>query len=250
MNISRITTFRLSEKDRRQMVKSGELSKFALIPPFRNPLVYLKLLPDTPQTGIAVLDEPETSLGRRNHNHLVYVEASRRYLRDALLVIKSRPEDYVRSIWQSLYIYFHSPSDFDLTRENRTKIEDFDLWWNRIFYGQWQIDEPPLERINHMSGEHVSWWTVVVFCAVLVGSAGLLWRNRNRTSEPENLLMGFMIYNILFVSLAGNLMDTGENNRFRFSIDPFIYILFISFVRNIVKNYSDRRSGKLQEGSN
>ncbi len=250
MNLSRITTFRLSEKDRRQMVKTGELSKFALIPPFRNPLVYLKLLPDTPKTGIPVLDEPETSLGRRNHNHLVYVEASRKYLRDALQVVKLRPQDYIRSIWQSLYIYFHSPSDFDLTQENRIKTYEFDLWWNRIFYGQWQIDEPPLERIISMSGEHVSWWTVVVFCTAVYGSTDFLWRNRGRASEPENLLALFMIYNILFVSLAGNLMDIGENNRFRFSIDPFIYILFIFFVRNTIGKYSGRRDEKLQEGSN
>jgi hypothetical protein len=234
MNVSKIATFRMPEDERTQMVKSGELSKFALLPPFRNPSVYLKLLPDTPLTGIPILDEPETSLSGPNHHHLVYVAASKYYLQDAIRVIQAKPTYYLRSVEQAVYIYFHAASDFDLTTGNRDVISVFDLWWNRFFYGQWKNDETSIERNSSMSIEHVGWWIVVSFFIVVAGSIILLWKNRRDPAEPENLLVLFMAYNIFFVTLVGNLMDIGENNRFRFTVDPFILVLFIFLLRNMV----------------
>jgi hypothetical protein len=244
MNLSKIATFRVSEKERAQMVKSGELSKFALLPPFRNPLVYLKLLPDTPLTGIPLLDEPQTSLNGRNHHHLVYVEASKYYLRDALHVIRAKPIDYLRSVNQAIYIYFHSSSDFDLTTGNRDHVSAFDLWWNRLFFGQWKNDETSADRNSGMSMEHVGWWIVVSFVVAGVGSAIFLWKNRRHLFEPQNLLILFMAYNIFFATVVGNLMDIGENNRFRFTIDPFVLVLFIFFARNMLSSFTRRIPNK------
>lgn len=244
MNVAKIATFRTSEKERKQMVKSGELSKFALVLPFRNPQVYLKLLPETPRTGIPVLDQPQTSLHSRNHHHLVYVKASHYYLRDAIRFIRANPNAYLRSIGQATYIYFHSASDFDLVTGNRARILAFDLWWNRIFYGQWESDETSIERNSDMSMKHVGWWIVTGFLVATVGGVIFFWENRERLVEPENMLILFMVYNIFFVTLVGNSMDIGENNRFRFTVDPFILILLVFFLRNII---SRANSGKLEK---
>ncbi len=234
MNLAKIATFRVSEKERRQMVRSGELSKFALILPFRNPTAYLKLLPETPLTGIPVLDEPETSLHSRNHHNLVYVEASKYYLWDAIHIIRVKPSSYLRSIWQALYIYFHSASDFDLTAGNRNHIVTFDLWWNRIFHGQWQSDETSIERNSSMSAKYVGWWIVAGFFIVTAGGHISLWKSRGNSTKPENVLILFITYNILYITLIGNTMDIGENNRFRFTVDPFLSILFVFFLLNLV----------------
>ncbi len=244
MNISKIATFRMPEEDRMRRVKSGELSKFALLPPFRNPLVYLKLLPNTPLTGIPVLDQPETSSHGRNHHHLVYVEASKYYMQDAIHMIRARPIDYLRSVNQAVYIYFHSPSDFDLITGNRDTLGAFDQWWNRFFYGQWKSDETSIDRNSSMSVEHVGWWIVASFLIVAAGSIIFIWKNRRQIDKPENMLVLFMAYNIFFVTAVGNLMDIGENNRFRFTVDPFILILLIFFLRNMITLRAHRIQGK------
>jgi hypothetical protein len=231
MNLSKIATFRVPEKERRLLIKSGELSKFAQYPPFRNPQFYLKLLPDTPTTGIPLLDLPETSLGSRNHHHLVYVEASQYYLRDALRVIRLKPQYYLRSIGQAFYIFFHSSSDFDLILGNRGHIYGFDLWWNRLFFGQWLDDETSIDRNVSMSPLHAGWVIIVAFSVALISSPLFLWQNRKSLSDPQKLLVLFMSFNILYVTLVGNLMDIGENNRFRLVVDPFILMLFIYFSR-------------------
>jgi hypothetical protein len=226
MNLSKIATFRIPEKDRKQMIKAGVLSKFAEYPPFRNPLVYLKLLPDTPTTGIPLLDSPYTSLGGRNHHHLVYVEASRYYLRDALQVIRLEPGYYLQSIGQAYYIFFHSSSDFDLVIGNRGRIRQLDTWWNRLFYGQWLNDEDSGERLNSISPLNIGWWIIIGFSVVLISSPIFIWQNRGSIMNPDTLLVLFMSINILYVALVGNTMDIGENNRFRFAVDPFILVLF------------------------
>jgi len=241
MNLSKIVTFRFPEKDRKHLVKADQLSKFALLPPFRSPPVYLKLLPDTPRTGIPVWDQVETSRGFRNHHHLVYVKASEYYLQDALTLIHLAPWYYARSIVQASYIYFHSASDYDLIWENRGQIRELDDWWNRLFYGQWQSDETSIARNRRISVRHIGWWIIAGFVTVIVCGARYLWKNRGQLSEPQSVLMAFMLVNILFVSAAGNLLEIGENNRFRFVVDPFLSILCIFFFRMGISKLSARQ---------
>jgi hypothetical protein len=92
--------------------------------------------------------------------------------------------------------------------------------------------------------EHVGWWIVVGFLVVAIGSILFIWRNRKHLAEPENMLVLFMVCNIFFVTAVGDLMDIGENNRFRFTVDPFILILLVFFLRNIMVLFSQRASDK------
>jgi hypothetical protein len=43
-----------------------------------------------------------------------------------------------------------------------------------------------------------------------------------------------MFWNIVFVSAAGILLDLGENNRTRFSLDPFILLLTVYCLRKVI----------------
>jgi hypothetical protein len=231
-----MTTFRLPEEGRRHMIESGALSQFAEYPPFRNPEVYLKLLPETPITGIPVLDIPEFPGGVRNHHHRVYLDAAKYYLRDALQVLRMRPALYLRSVVQSLYIFFHSASDFDLTGEIRLHIRTLDIWWNRFFYGQWLNDESSHERLSEMSPLHVGWWIVASFMIAVPGTSRYLWKNPGVLPQPGGLVLLFMLSTVLYVTMVGVSMDIGENNRFRYVIDAFLLLLTIHVLYRSVHN--------------
>jgi hypothetical protein len=242
MNLSRIARLYMPEKERIKMAKSGELSKFALLPPFRNPSLYLKFLPETPHTGIPVLDEPETSLNRLNYHHLVYVEASKYFLRDSIRLILAKPNYYIRSVSQAMYVYFQTSSNYFLVAGNRESIRTLDLWWNRLFYGQWISDETSVDLVSSMSPKRVGWWIIMSFFIVIAGGIISLWQNRRHLFEPENMLVQFMAYNILFLTVIGNLMEIGENNRFRFTIDPFLAILLVFFLRKLIALINPEKS--------
>ena len=81
-----------------------------------------------------------------------------------------------------------------------------------------------------MSLAHVGWLIVLAYLIAVVGTTIHLW-NRKQLAEPENLLLLFMLYDVLLVTFVGNLMDIGENNRFRFVIDPYLLFLLIFVVK-------------------
>jgi hypothetical protein len=236
MNFSRTTTFRLPEEERKRMIESGILSQFAKYPPFRNPKVYLRLLPDTPKTSIPVLDIAEFQDESRNHHHRVYLEAAKYYFRDGLNVLRLRPAVYLRSIMQSLYIFFHSASDFDSTWEIRVRILSLDVWWNRLFYGQWLSDESSRDRLSEISPVHVAWWIVASFIISVLGTTRYLWKNPGLMRQPGGLLILFMLVNVLYVTIVGNSMDIGENNRFRYVIDAFLLLLTLHVLYGYIRN--------------
>ena len=63
---------------------------------------------------------------------------------------------------------------------------------------------------------------------------------------PFSLTLLFLLINIIYVTLAGNFFEMGENNRFRFVIDPFVLIILGLFIHNgllkIKQKYSDGTS--------
>jgi hypothetical protein len=231
MNLSHPTTMSLPEQERLRMVKTGELSPFAQYPSFSGPQVYLPLLPDTPTTGLPILDAVKKSNGRSNFHNLVYVETGKYYRQDALRVILARPALYLRSIAQSFYIFFHSASDYDFLDYNRQRISAFETIWTRLFFGQWQMNETLEERLGNLSLRNTGWLILLTFIAALYGSIRYLWRQRKALDDSKNLLILFMGFNLLYLALAGNLFDLGENNRFRFVVDSFILLLFLLSLR-------------------
>ena len=57
----------------------------------------------------------------------------------------------------------------------------------------------------------------------------------------------FIISNIIFVTLCANLLEVGENNRFRYMIEPYICIilaLIISDLYNRVKTVKKKSRHK------
>lgn len=232
MNLSHPTTLRLSVEERTRMIQAGELSPFAQYPSFSSPESYLNLLPDTPVTGIPLLDETKKSNGRSNFHHLVYIETGTYYQRDALRVIRARPALYLRSIVQSFYIFFHSTSDYDFLDYNRQRIPAFEMGWNRLFFGQWQMNETLEERTGNLSLRHTGWLVLLTFLISIFGSIRHLWMQRKALNDAKNLLILFMGFNLLYVAFAGNLFDLGENNRFRFAVDAFILLLVLFVFMN------------------
>jgi len=234
LNLFKTVTLNIPGDVRKQWIKEGIISKLALVPPYRSPDVYLKYFPDTPHTVVPLLDDINMSGGYRNQHHLSYVYAGEQYFADSVHIILHAPGYYFRVIPCSLYIYLHSASDYKPTYNIRKPIDRWDTFWNRLFYGQWQKDEPLAERARTFLPDHVAWWLAMGFFLAIVATPVFLWRQRENLQEPRNALILYMFWNLVFVSAAGILLDIGENNRTRFVVDPFILLLSVYFIRRII----------------
>lgn len=225
LNVFKTVSIRIPGKVRKQWIKEGVVSDLVLVSPYRSPDVYLEYFPDTPLTGIPLLDDINEPSGFRNQHHLSYLYAGERYLRDSVRIIAHAPRYYLDVIPSSVYIYLHSASDYKPTGHIRVPIDGWDTVWNRLFYGQWQKDETLQERSHTFSLDHVAWWLTIGFILVITATPVYLWNQRDQFQSIEYGLIFFMFWNILFVSTAGILLDLGENNRTRFGIDPLILLL-------------------------
>jgi len=241
MNLSKIVTLYIPGDVRRTWIKEGIISELGRFPPFRSPDTYLEYYPDTPITGIPLLDEIEYSTRFPNYHHLVYIEASKQYMKDALHMILQAPGRYVRALIQSTYIYFHSASDYEHVLGVRQPVDGLDTVWNRLFYGQWHKGESFGELGSSILPDHVAWWLVVGFLIVVLNAPIYLWKNRaSLFSTPRHLLILFMVWNIFFVSVAGIMLDIGENNRFRFAVDPFLLLLSVVFIARLIPSLNSK----------
>ena len=81
LNLFKTVTLKIPGKVRKQWIEQGIVSELALVPPYRSPDVYLEYFPETPITGVPLLDDINMSGGYRNQHHLSYVYAGERYLK-------------------------------------------------------------------------------------------------------------------------------------------------------------------------
>jgi hypothetical protein len=230
-----MTTFQLSEDEREALVSRGMISELSLIPPLSNFEAYRAHFPRVRETDVSVLDQEVKSTGAPNLHHIAYVGISRQYLRDATYVLISRPKTYLTSLRRSLFIFLFPANDYFPWVGNRTQIPHLDRFYNVVFSGQLCPAEPTIfYRYNTQKFCNIGLFTLIgysisVFYGLRLVIGAL---SRKPTDLSFTLTVLFLWGNIVYVTLVSNALEMGENNRFRFMIDPFILIVFGLFLNH------------------
>jgi hypothetical protein len=229
MNLASVTLDNAPDAERASLVRDGTLSPVAKVPPFSPLEDYPRELPPTPRSGVPVLDLRTKLSGTSNFHNLAYLEISRRYLRDAIVFVRLRPELYLRNVANGFGIFTLPATQYLFLGPNRVRLSSWDRLW-RIFPGGSLAalrGVPPraLDVSNlRQLAESAQWLWMALLLFALVGSAlegvrGL----RAPRSRPRAALLLFVALCLAYVTLPGNLVELGENNRFRFVIDPLIW---------------------------
>ncbi len=235
VSLAKITTFQLPEAQRRAMVDQGELSALALIPPFTPVPGYAEVLPAPGPTGVAVLDDEVKTFPDGatwiNFNNLLYAKVSEAYLDDALRTLRAHPDAYLEGVGTATEMFFRPPSDFFALGDNRSQIADYNRLYNRVVYGVVASGDPvsvfpDVARQYRQGPPRTSWLSVLVYAVGLLGGAGELWfGRRRRDSGPSSLLLAFLWSSVAYVAVVSNLVEIGENDRFRLYTDPLVVVL-------------------------
>jgi hypothetical protein len=232
MNFVRMTIYTLPMKDRVSLVNQGKISKLSLILPFASLKEYqtnANWTPRAQKTNIPVLDQEVKSTGAINLNNVAYIDISKQYLNDAIYVLKSHPEAYLLGLLGSFYIYSLPSSDYSFLEGNRKHIQLLDRFYNIVFCGQ-------LDR-NRKNVLSMGLFLIIgYFIAIIYGlRLTLKALSRKHRDLPFALTVLFLWINIVYVTLVGNSIEIGENNRFRFMIDPFFLIILGLFIQRRFK---------------
>lgn len=224
MNLSHVTFLSplTSQPTRDELVKQGELTAYPVTEAFRPIENYDGLITIPAPRGIPVLDDLLKSTEAVNFNHISYIELSDVMLKDALDFIGARPDVYLASVRQGFSIYFHSSSDYLLLKDK--PAPQLESWWSRIFYGQFREYEGDYGNRWKSDPSYVGWWLVIAFAAATIYGIKVI-TTYHGTARVFVAVIAYMIFTITYFTLMTNFLDLGENNRFRFTLDPLVLLL-------------------------
>ena len=254
IHTSRITIFNLSEQERKQLVSEGKLSKLALIyrwsplaqfpPKYRDVHAY---------RDIPAVSQPIKSTGATNYNNLAYIAIAEQYFKDSLQVVRYRPKAYLNGVMKSWLIYF-TPHGYFGTLEAPPALS----WLNRIydtfFYGKIPVDMSKTGVLPFclLPGYHVYLFLFLGLPFLLAYGLMLsLSRRSARAGLDRNrrVVILYLCVTIAFVAIPGNLLELTENNRYRFSTEPFSLVLLGLFIQLFVMPRLSRAFSKRRKAA-
>lgn len=257
MNLARASTFQLPKAERMAMVKSGQLSEFARVRPFAR-LRWYRWVPDPKPSGVPLLDQVNKSDGKKNLHNQKYIPIAKGYMRDALTVIRSRPGEYLSAVAKAFWLlYLYPASDFQLVTPQRKALGAYAEVYQAIFYAR------PPDSVCPRPGPRARWnlpasafnggvllklWFLAV---LLVGPWYWIRRARaGRLRDPDGVAFTVLVGSLVYITLVCSLFEIGENQRFRFTVEPTAVVLAavgITFaVRRIRTRLRERRAGDSQ----
>ncbi len=218
MSLARGTTFALPLVEREALISAGDLSPFARVPtrPAFPDVRDLPVHASTPPTGIPALDQVRRPGGASNHNNLLWVGVSEAYLRDARTVLAAHPATWLLSIGEALTLYFRPSCEDPLL-----------LAGNRRALAAWETVYDRFVLLDH----GISWTLFLVHVTALAWGGWFVLARRLPATEVERGLVLFAWVTLLWVAAVGNLLEVGENNRFRWAVDPLALGLAVHAVR-------------------
>ncbi|ERJ20757.1 hypothetical protein SSPSH_000099 [Salinisphaera shabanensis E1L3A] len=221
MSLSKLTTLAIDKPERQRLVDAGELSDMALMDfPFNTPEAYADIFDDVEPTGITVLDQKRKSTGHVNYNHLAYADVSEQALEDAIASVRIHPEVYLQSMGTAWLMFMRPSSDYPFLQDNRAAIEPYSRVFSLLLAGQPKYPTEP--KFDLEAGQIGILVAIGYTLAVLYGLYLLIrCAIKRRVSAVEATLI-FLWLNIMYVSVIGNAFEVDENQRFRFSVNPFI----------------------------
>jgi len=213
------------------------------------PASYQQVLGMGEYANTPMLHDPRKSTGEINYNHLAYLRISKRYLQDVKYSIRHFPRFYVKGVLRSAFIYTKAASDYAWLVENRKAIHWLDEFYDRVFLGRVLLDGSG-HHVRGASGEPLRLYVTLILGLPLVVAFGLWTSLSHVRADPalgrdRALLVLYVSFTVLYVAVVGVLLESGENNRFRFTTDPLSLLLLALLLERLKNTIVSRRSARL-----
>ncbi len=224
-NLTLATTHRMPAELKSRWIREGKLSPFAGINVFAGPEQYLRFFPpnvDFPWPGSNELARP--SVNAPNYNHGLFLEVNRRRREDSSYFIEARPGDYASTVLgRNLPGIFGSstrwhPNDRSPRAphyQHRQVLGGYEQLYDRI------VHRFPIPGVG----------LYVFLLPVCLWAAWVSWvsvRRRRRLDverRSQATLLGFCLLQVCFVVSASCVFTSQEASRYRYGVEPFIWVL-------------------------
>ena len=203
------------------------MSPLALIEPF-------SALEDYPEEfqgagrfeGIPALANTGKSFGRPlvNFNHFAYIGIADQYFREAKYIYIKYPKVYLRKLASGWINYFKPPSlaGHDIFIQSAPQLTQIFNGWDYAVYGKLPLNWSKL--LGRYTQHEVFLFLLLGLPLMVVFGFYFLFGKGsalNFLDRNGRLVLGYMLFSILFIALSGNAISILENYRFRFNTSPF-----------------------------
>lgn len=233
-----VTVDRLPREQRDRWIADGRLSPYAAVSAYASPERYLEAAADTHSTGppqLTRLRHPST--GTPNFNHQVLLDVHRARRRDARYVLTHAPWTYVRAVASGLRAYLGPSTEW----HPRTGSPAAPHAGHRAILGTY---ESAYNRAVHGWGPLAPIGMYALLPLVLLGTA---WHSRRLLASGDNesrargCLIVCMLAQVLWVTASSTMLTYFESSRYRFQVEPLLWLLAATFLTAIHGRLSHRR---------
>lgn len=233
MNLSRIATAGVDAVTLQSHVAAGDVDRIILVYPFSALDAFGA--PGVHDTGAApaALHRAVESGGAPNFNHIAYIDLSRRYLEASLFLMQEHPIAYVTSMGQAWKQFLQPAWEHQFFGRNGVVAAPYIRLWSAYRLKAATLLQryvAPASK-GHELRAYASLVMNVLLMALIL-SAVLHFR-RSRHGAARELLRGYgmVLFFVLYVGVVVNAIEHGENNRFKYEVQPLIYVLGVVAVR-------------------
>ena len=225
VSLAPLTIEQLPRMERRRWLAQGRLTSVAFVHRFsrtqRFQLALSEFQPN-PATDDHPLRRRDYKLGGDiNYHHAVYSAAARAYLKDAWAVIRARPDLYLRGVGRAYLLFTTSAAEWQPLEPVRGQL------------GAYGGSVPRLMSVP--LGESRVGLAFIIIPILFLAAARDFWLIAFRgMREPVRLTRLFALLLIGYVTFVGSFLDYGENNRFRFMVEPLLFVETAALLRRLL----------------
>jgi hypothetical protein len=223
VSLNLVTTRQLPREERLAWIAEGKLSPYAALDVFAGPREYLPFFPSPNDPAfppeLSRLDRP--TLGVPNYNHWFYVKAMPVRRGDAFAYLRERPLGYFGTVTRGVRDFF-SPTTRWHPHEKSHKVTPHDQ--HRLLLGRWE--ELWNAVLHGFPVAPVGLYALLPLpLGLALGRAFKAHRSDDVAERARGALTWFMLFQIAYVVATSTLFTFQESSRYRYQIEPFLWLL-------------------------
>ena len=217
-----VTVDRMPPAERDQWMAAGRLSAFAAVSPYAPPRDYAPYFAssDLPGWPPQVTRLDHVTVRAPNFNHWFILEAQRVRRHDVAEYLSSHPLGYARNVWEGLVALSGPTTEWHPRTGqadsphagHRQRLGAYEAGYNFVLH----------RMVLAPVGVYVLVPIVLIWATLKVPEC---WRGSGASARARGALLAFSVFQVVFVIAVSSMATFLESSRYRFQVEPFIWIL-------------------------
>ena len=241
LNFNLVTTHELPYEERSAWIAQGKLSRFAAVDVFAGPRAYLPFFPSAENPAfppeLSRLDRPTS--GAPNFNHWFYLQAMPERRKDALVYLHERPLAYLHTIRTGFVDLFSPTTHWHPRDRSHSPPTPHDQ--HRAILGGYE--DAYNTFLHQFPFAPVGWYGFLPLLLVwAVRRAATLRRGADGDSRARGAFLCFALFQLAYVLAASTLFSFKESARYRYQVEPLLWLLATLGIAALVRRYVTTQS--------